>query len=314
MWRAFFGTVMLVLVMVTSLVIVKRRLRYEAWFLVHLLAYMGIALSWPHQLADGNEFVVDSHATLYWSVLYFGTLGLAVLFRLGWPLIKSLVFNLRVHEVVQETENVYSIVISGRWLDRLGARAGQFFLWRFLTWGRFWQAHPFSLSSAPDGKTLRITVKHSGDFTRRIGELKPGTRILVEGPFGVFTDAVRRREKLVMIAGGIGISPIRSLLEETAGDAVLLYRAVSESDLVFRDELDSLALRHGTRVHYLTGDFRLPQYAGYLSTDHLEELVPDVTEREAYVCGPPLMMAMVEKNLRAVGVPRRHIHRERFAL
>lgn len=314
MWRALFGTVMLVLVALTSLVIVKRRLRYEAWLGVHLLAYGGVILSWPHTTADGNEFLLDSHSALYWTALYFGTLGLVVLCRLAWPLLQSLRFNLRVREVIQESPNVYSVIMSGRRLDKLSAKAGQFFLWRFLSWGRFWEAHPFSLSAAPDGESLRITVKQSGDFTAHIGDLKPGTRVIIEGPFGVFTDAARRSGKMLLVAGGIGISPIRALLEETTVDTVLLYRAVKESDLVFREELDSLAFRRGTRVHYLTGDFRVSPSDRYLSPDHLAELVPDLSERDAFVCGPPPMMAMVEKNLRRAGVPRRYIHSEKFAL
>ena len=134
--------------------------------------------------------------------------------------------------------------IVGRRLDRLGAEPGQFFLWRFLDRRRIWSAHPFSLSAAPDGTSLRITVKALGDHTARLGGVRPGTRVLAEGPFGVFTESARRRrDKVLLIAGGIGITPIRSMVERMRGDVVVIYRALSDGDLVFKRELDELMAR-----------------------------------------------------------------------
>src|SRR5207302_8684490 len=133
-------------------------------------------------------------------------------------------------------------------LGRLGAHAGQFFLWRFLDRRRWWASHPFSLSAAPDGRSLRITAKALGDFSSRMGECRPGTRVLAEGPFGVFTEAARRRQKVALIAGGIGITPIRALMEDMAGDVVVVYRVVSDDDVIFRDELEALARERGIRL------------------------------------------------------------------
>ena len=137
--------------------------------------------------------------------------------------------------MVEEGPGVVSLRIAGRRLDRLGAEPGQFFLWRFLDRRRIWSAHPFSLSAAPDGQSLRITVKALGDHTARLGGVRPGTRVLAEGPFGVFTESARRRrEKVLLIAGGIGITPIRSMVERMRGDVVVLYRALADGDLVFK--------------------------------------------------------------------------------
>ena len=308
MITATVGTGLLIAVVVTSVVIVKRRLRYETWYLVHLSAYAGIALGWFHQIPTGNELVLDTVAADYWRALYVATLALLVGYRVLVPLANALRFRLRVAEVVAEGPGVVSLRITGRRLERLGARAGQYFVWRFLSRGRWWTAHPFSLSAAPDGRSLRITVKALGDHTARLGSIRPGTRVLAEGPFGVFTAAARKRDKSLLIAGGIGITPIRALLEELRGDALVLYRVLAEEDVLFRDELE------GHPVQVVAGNHATAEGADLLSPDHLRELVPDLAERDVFVCGPPAMTQAIARNVRKAGVPRRHVHTERFAL
>jgi predicted ferric reductase len=314
MITATVGTVLLIAVVATSIVIVRRRLRYEWWYAVHLLAYAGIALAWFHQIPTGNELVLDKIAADYWRALYVATIVLIVGFRVIAPVAAAFRYRLRVAAVVEEGSSVVSLWITGRRLDRLRADAGQFFIWRFLTRDRWWKAHPFSLSAAPDGRSLRITVKALGDDTAHIGEIPVGTRVVAEGPFGVFTDANRRREKLLLIAGGIGITPVRALLEKLRGDVLVLYRVVSEEDIVFRRELDELAHSTGAGLRYVVGDHATDEGRDHLSPAHLHELVPDITERDVYVCGPPGLIDIVTRHVREAGVKRSHIHAERFAL
>jgi predicted ferric reductase len=314
MITATVGTALLIAVVITSVVIVRRRLRYEAWYAVHLLAYAGIALAWFHQIPTGNELVLDRVAADYWRALYLGTLGLLVAFRILGPALNALRYRLRVAEVVAEGPGIVSLRISGRRLDRLDARPGQFFLWRFLDRKRWWAAHPFSLSEAPDGRSLRITVKALGDFSSRLAEITPGTRVVAEGPFGVFTAAARRREKIVLIAGGIGITPIRALMEDMSGDVVVVYRVVRDEDVIFRDELEELARERGIALHLVVGDHTTEDGARLLSPAHLQELVPDIAERQVYVCGPPAMTEVLDRNVRRANVPPRFIHTEKFAL
>jgi predicted ferric reductase len=314
MITATIGTAMLLAVVATSVVIVKRRLSYEWWYAVHLLAYAGIALAWFHQIPTGNELVLDGTAADYWRGLYLATLAILVVFRLLVPFWQLFRYRLRVAGVDDEGPGVVSLRLTGRNLDRLGAEPGQFFLWRFLDLRRVLSAHPFSLSAAPDGKSLRITVKALGDHTARLRGVRPGTRVLAEGPFGTFTESARRRrEKVLLIAGGIGITPIRSMVDRMRGDVVVLYRALGDADVVFRSELDDLAARSRLAVHYVVGDHR-GEGARLLSPDHLRELVPDAAERDVFLCGPPAMTDVISRNLRAAGVPRRHVHLERFAL
>ncbi len=314
MITATVGTVLLVGVVVTSVVIVKRRLRYEWWYSVHLLAYAGIALAWFHQIPTGNELVLNTIAADYWRALYVATIALLVVFRVLAPALATLRYRLRVAAVVAEGPGVVSLWITGRGLHRLHAQAGQFFLWRFLMRGRWSKAHPFSLSAAPDGRSLRITVKALGDDTERMAEIPIGTRVVAEGPFGVFTDGARRREKVLLIAGGIGITPVRALLQQMRGDVVVLYRVVSDADILFRRELDGLARSSGTELRYVVGDHTTEEGRRHLSPDHLREIVPDIAERDVYVCGPPGLTDIVTRNVRGAGVRRSHIHAERFAL
>jgi len=310
MITATVGTALLVVVGLTSVVIARRRLPYEWWYAIHLTAYAGIALAWFHQIPTGNELAVDELAANYWRALYIVTLGAVVVFRVAVPVVNALRFRLRVAEVVPEGRDAVSVRLTGRRLDRLGARPGQFFLWRFLTRGRWWESHPYSLSQAPDGCSLRMTAKAVGEYSRGLRELPVGTRAVTEGPFGVFTSDARRCEKTLLIAGGIGITPIRALLEELDGDTVVLYRVIEPEDALFADELRQLR----ARVEIVAGDHADEQGRNLLSPEHLRELVPDIAERDVFVSGPPGMVNAIENNGRRAGVPRRQVHSERFAL
>jgi len=314
MIAATVGTVLLIAVVGTSLVIVRRRLRYESWYAVHLLVYAGIALAWFHQIPTGNELTANATAANYWTALYLITVALLVWFRFLTPAYGAFRYRMRVESVTAEGPRVVSLRITGRRLDRLDARPGQFFLWRFLSRGRWWESHPFSLSEAPNGRTLRITVRAAGDFTRRVGEIPPGTRVIAEGPFGVFTEVVRRGERVLFIAGGIGITPIRAMLEQMAGDLIFIYRVVREEELIFRAELERLSRQRGFVLCFVVGDHARPEGKDLPSPAHLRHIVPDVGDRDVYLCGPPPMMRVLERNLRCAGVSRTHIHSERFAL
>lgn len=311
---ALAGLALLGAVAVTSAVIVRRRLRYETWYFVHLYAYLGVALAFSHQLATGSDFVGEPAARAYWYGLYAFTLGALLVFRLGVPLARTLRHRLRVARVVEEAPGFVSIEIEGVRLERLRARTGQFFTWRFLTRDRWWEAHPFSLSAAPDGRRLRITVKGVGDYTEALRAIPAGTPVIAEGPFGSFTTATRRRPRVALIAGGVGITPIRALLEDMPGgpgDIAVVYRALREDHVILRAELDELAGRRGADIHYVVGDHR---DGDILSSEHLLQLVPDIAARDVYVCGPTAMTEATRASLGRSGVPRRHIFTERFAL
>jgi predicted ferric reductase len=203
----------------------------------------------------------------------------------------------------------------GRHLDRLPARAGQFMLWRFPGHNRWWQVNPFSLSAAPNGASLRLTAKAVGSTSAGLRDLPVGTRVFAEGPYGAFTSLRRTRESTLLIAGGVGVTPVRALLEELTGPAVVLYRVQTAADAVLLAEMQALAAARGAEVHVLPGRTGAgdPPNTPF-EPAALVTRVPDIRERDVFVCGPPAMTGAVLRSLRALGVPRRQIHAERFRL
>jgi predicted ferric reductase len=309
------ATAMLIVVGITSARAARRHLRYETWYFVHLYTYIAIALSFSHQLATGNEFATHPANRAFWVALYLVTFGILLFYRVLVPLRDAFRYQLRVASVVPEGDDAVSVYITGRDLERMPAQAGQFFRWRFLDRRSWWEAHPFSLSAAPNGKYLRITAKGVGDHSRALRQVRPGTRVMAEGPYGNLTAWRRTRRRVALIAGGVGITPLRALLETLPGrrgEITLLYRVRSERDVLFRTEIDELANARGIEVRYLYG--RRNKKPEPLSPSHLIQHLPDVTRRDVYLCGPPGMMDLAALSLRELGVPRSQIHYERFEL
>jgi predicted ferric reductase len=306
---------MLVAVGAMSARAVRRRLPYEAWHFTHMYAYLAVALAFAHQLAVGVD--LRSHAArIGWTVAHLLVLACVLRYRVARPVLLAARHRLRVHQVVQEADRVVSIYVSGRGLERLGAQAGQFFRWRFLTRDGWWQAHPFSLSAAPTPGMLRLTVKAVGDHTRALQRLRPGVRVIAEGPYGALTGAQRTRRRVLLIAGGIGITPMRALMEGLPGgpgDISLIFRGDLDGARVFAHELRALAARRGVLMHYVLGPRAkcCPRHDP-LSARRISRLVPDVGRRDVYLCGSPGMMSTARRALRQAGVPRRRIHAERF--
>jgi predicted ferric reductase len=316
MLMAYVGTALFVLIAVTSIRAARRRISHESWHFIHLYAYLAIVLSFGHQLAAGSDFAGDPVAVAYWVALYVAAALLVLTFRVVMPGRMALRHRLRVQSVVPEAPDVLSVYITGRGLDRLPVRAGQFFTFRFLTRDLWWQVHPFSLSAAPNGRYLRITVKQLGDFTRSLSGLRPGTPVLVEGPRGMFTSVRRRYPRALLIAGGIGITPLRALLEEMPqrkGSVALLYRARTWADVVFKAELDQMVTARGGVIHYIVGRRGREVHPRPFAPGFLLEAVPDLRRRDVFICGPPELVDDVSASLAALRVPTRQIHRERFA-
>ncbi|MGW2523932.1 ferredoxin reductase family protein [Streptomyces sp. NPDC001617] len=292
---------------------VRRRLRYETWHGLHLLLYVALGLSFVHQLQETTTFSSSAPAKIYWWALWLCTFGALVTGRIAMPLWRNAYHRFEVTAVVPESDDVVSVHVTGRHLDRLPARAGQFCIWRFPGHNHWWQANPFSLSAAPDGRTLRLTAKAVGSTSAGLRHVPVGSRAFVEGPYGAFTSLHRTRPGALLIAGGVGITPVRALLEEElAGDVVVLYRVRSEHDAVLVDEVRALVADRGGQLHLLTG--RTAERNSPFEPDSLRALVPDMTERDVYVCGPPAMTSTVLGALRRLEVPDRHVHAERFGL
>ncbi len=319
MLLAVAGTGCLVLVVLTSVRAARRRLRYESWHLLHLYAYLGVGLALPHQLWTGQQFLSSRGATVFW----WSAWAAAAIAVLGWrvvlPLARSTRHRLRVTSVQDEGDGVVSVYLAGRRLDRLRAEAGQFFGWRFLGRPGWTRSHPYSLSAAPDGRSLRISVKALGDGSAELAGVRPGARVLVEGPYGRLSPRARTQRKIALIGAGVGITPLRALaegLDYAPGDAVLLYRFRDRP--LFEREFQVLARERGLRVLWLPGRRRsraswLGAHAGRADdTTALGHWVPDLAERDVYVCGPEAWADDVRRSALALGLPPDRFHVESF--
>jgi predicted ferric reductase len=292
----------------------RRRLQYEVWHGLHLLLYVALGLAFVHQLQETTTFTSSAFATAYWWILWLFAFGALLTGRVAVPLWRNTYHQFRVVAVVPESDNVVSVYVTGRHLDKLPARAGQFCIWRFPGHNHWWLANPFSLSAAPGGQGLRLTAKAAGSASAGLRDVSVGSRAFVEGPYGAFTSLHRTRPGVLLIAGGVGITPVRAMLEEqTTGDVVVLYRVRSEADAVLLDEVRHLVALRGGRLQLLTGrtgEGGVPPF----DPGSLYRLVPDITERDVYVCGPPAMTRAVLSGLRDLQVPARQVHAERFGL
>ena len=317
---AFLGLGLLIVVVITSLVAVRRRFSYEAWHLVHLLSYAAVLVAVPHQLSNGGILTEGSVQRVYWIALYVLAFGSIAAYRFVEPIASSLRHRMTVAGVETVAPGVSSLHLSGRNLGALDAAGGQFFVWRFWSRRTWWHSHPLSLSAVPSDSTARITLRDLGKGSSELAGLRPGTRISIEGPYGIFTPAARTAPRLAVIAAGIGITPVRALLEHSdlrPGEATILLRASTAAETWLWDEVVALARRKGATVYTMVGR-RDPATPGWMPEADarrgvtLGSVFPHLSESDLYVCGPTGWLDLVEASAVATGLPTHQLHSERF--
>jgi len=314
------GFWLLIAIVVTSLAAVRAKWKYENWHAVHMLTYVVIAFSIPHQFVYGTTFsgiaatATDTFARWYWAIMWTVSVGAFLVFRWLRPLWHLARRQITVARVDHNADGTISVWMTGRGLERMHARAGQFFLFRFLAPGMWNQAHPFSLSQSPRGDVMRITVKPVGDFTSAMADLLPGTKVMAEGPLGRFTTLHRRAHGTVLIGAGSGIAPMVSLLEELdgSGPTVVILRASTPEQVPHLDEVRALAEARGAALYLLTGR----RSAGWLPQGmaaRMTQLAPALVASDVYVCGPQPWVETILAEARACGTPEEQLHLEEFA-
>lgn len=311
MLPAFVGFILLILAGITSYKQVRSQIKYETWWVIHLYTYLGVALSFMHQILTGGMFIGHPLNRAYWIGLYVAVLLAIVTWRIALPTYRSLRHNLVISRIENEGPGVVSIYVSGKEISKLRAQGGQFFNWRFLTKDRWHESHPFSLSAAPTDNELRFTVKALGDSSQSIEKIPIGTRVIIEGPYGIFTrDMASQFKHVTLIGGGVGITPLRAIIEEIPDSTTIdvIYRARDESDLVLKDELDKLASTRGIRVNYLVG----PRTLFPINQFTIKKYAPRFADSDVYVCGPQTLIDAVVDACKEAGIPKNRIHHEAF--
>ncbi|MEU9568082.1 ferredoxin reductase family protein [Streptomyces sp. NPDC048161] len=308
------GTIGFLLFLMTGILsarAARRRMSYEAWHYLHFATYLAVFLAFGHQLSNGADFVGNRLAQVAWYALFLGVAALVAWYRFAVPVRRGLRHRLRVATVHPEAPGVVSVHLTGLHLDDLGGEPGQFLRWRFLARGLWWTANPYSLSAPAHPGHLRITVKTAGGHSAALARLRSGTRVWAEGPYGGFTANRRTAPKVLLLAGGVGITPLRTLFETLPDQVTLVYRARRAADLALRGELDEIATRRRATVHYIVDE--PAGYSSPLTARALSTLVPDLAAHDVYLCGPPGMTEAAVRALREAGVPARRIHHESFA-
>lgn len=313
-FAAYIGLILLIFVVIISIVIVRKKLRYETWYFTHLFTYLAIGLALNHQLETGD--LRNSWPLFYWYVINFSVFGLVLLYRFVRPLFVFNRHRFKITNVVKETDNTWSIYISGKKMEKFIFEAGQYANINILAKG-LWYSHPFSFSSAYNGEYIRFSIKSLGDYTAQIAKLKIGTRVVIDGPLGLFVEKLSKREKYLFIAGGIGITPIRGMIESLTlknKDICLLYANRTEKDIIFKRELDDFCNQNQSlKINYIVKNTTTGLETGYIDKAKIVRLVPDFYDREVFLCGPKTMMELVISDLKELGFNSENIHYEDFS-
>ena len=312
--KAFLAALILLGVMGTSIFMVRKNLAYELWYFIHLSVYIAILFAWGHQLAIGTDFLSSSTFTYFWYMLYIFVLGNLFIFRILKQVLDFHKYRFSVSSITKETKDTYSLIITGWNIEQFNFESGQFAFLRFLSKDNWWESHPFSFSKGK-GEILRFTIKISGDFTKRLKELPVGTPVIIDGPHGDFTLGSSISKKNVFIAGGVGITPIRALLESSSKDnAVLIYASKTQSDIIFRKEIDTLSKNNHFSIYYvLSQDKRFKGLKGRITKELLTKTVKNLRKKDIYICGPQGMVQELTHELGQI-IPQRRIHTELFSL
>lgn len=336
--QASLAACLFVFVIVYSVLMSRRKWDFEKWYWAHLSVYIAILLAFGHQTSTGSDFVNSNPVlarwpdltwfTLYWYLLYAFVFGSLAWYRFIKPLWLFYRHRFTVDKVVNETSDVWSVYIGGNHMQEFTYTAGQFIIVRFLAKGYFLQAHPFSLSSYPNDKHIRLSIKASGDFTKTIGKLPANTPVYIEGSYGILTAKRCKGDKVLMIAGGIGITPFRGILEDLgrAGkDVAVIYANKTEIDIALRAELEELSEKYNIKIHHVLSNtpanslqlqassFQTYSF-GLVTPELITQLVPDTATREVFLCGPPPMMNALVTSLQTLSVPKSKIYLEKFSL
>ena len=326
-WPELLGAALLAVLWVilcTSLWAAFLGLSYRGWWSIHQLVFVAVVLVAVHALAIGSDLATGWPRAL-WLALLAAYAGLFVCVKVVKPL-RLRANRFTVAAVEQLNHNVWTVALTGQPGRVFRHLPGQFAFLKLHGRGLPAEEHPFTISSAPspDGGQISFTIKASGDFTARIGDFRAGDWATVDGPYGLFSHLVRapRAEPLLMIAGGIGITPMLSMLRHMAGagddrPVTLIWGNRREEDIVCRRELDAMAAGQvNLRIHHvLSRQENWPGATGFVDAPLLRRLLTaDELRRQVLLCGPPAMMALVGRALRSMGAARRRIHTERFAL
>lgn len=309
--NATLGTAVFAVVIGLSTKVLRSKLPHEVWYFLHLTLYGAILLTFGHQLNVGADFISQPWFSAYWYVLYGGVAAAVAWYRFLRPAINYFYHGFTIESVKAEAAGIYSVIIRGHDIARFQFEPGQYARWHILRRGLWYQAHPFSFSSPAGENQLRFTVKApSGDFSQQIPNLRPGTKVLIDGPRGAFVAGrADLAKRVILVAGGIGVAPYMSIVQtllDKGKSITILYAVRSASEIAFKDELTYLR-QIGVNVQVY-----LSERGQRIDESVLEPMIDG--ETVVFLCGPDGMSRALDRGLRQAGLPSARIISERFAL
>lgn len=307
----FIGALIIGVVVVSSLKEVRNKLSYETWYFLHLTAYGGVIISYSHQITLGSMLSNDKMLRWMWGILSAYVLLLVVLGR--WAaLVSAARHPLTVTDITHETDSTVEVTLGGKNLERYQGEGGQFVVLRMMKRGLWWKANPYSLSAAPTLDGMRITIKDRGDASAATFGLRKGDKVAVEGPYGIATPAIFDGHRPLLIAGGVGVTPVRAMLETLPMNSrpLVLLRARDTEDIPHFKEICALTEERRGDVRLVLG--RTAQLKGRdpFSPKVLHSLVPNLHSCVAFVCGPTSLTFAARKGLQDAGMSKSQVHLE----
>lgn len=290
-------------------------IKYETWKNIHRLIYVVFPIAFFHSLRLGSDTQRLPLKIFWWILLgvYLAILIYKIVIRFY---IRSRPFE--ITKVLQETHDTWSLFFKGKIKSY---KPGQFLFVQLIKDGKVSESHPFTISSSPTKDELSISVKSVGDFTSTIRDRKPSELAYIDKPYGIFSFLNYDAKNFVFIAGGIGITPFISMLRyiydtKLEKNITLIWGNKTSKDIAFKDELDKMAseMQSFKVVHVMSNQNDWLGEKGFIDAEKIKRYVSDFRETQFFVCGPPAMMKNVIRDLKQLGVPKNHIHYERFAL
>ena len=305
------GAMIIGVVIVSSLKAMRNKLAYETWYFVHLTAYLGLVLSFSHQITLGT--ILSSVTLVRWLWVVMSVyIVFMVLFGRWSEVVSAVRHPLRIVDIRRETSDSLSILIGGPHISRFSGEAGQFVSLRMLVPGQWWKTNPYSLSNSPSTDGMRITIKDRGDASSAVRKLRVGDRVAVEGPYGIITPSLFDGYKPLFVAGGVGVTPVRAMLESlpTNSQPIVLLRAAKEKDIPHYDEICAMTKARGGQVLTVVGRTAALKGQDPFSGKILQKAIPHLSEYMAFVCGPTSLTFAARKGLIEAGLPSSRVHLE----
>jgi predicted ferric reductase len=320
-WQVNLGKAALILLLIQvffALYFEAIKVDYNIWRFSHKGMVFVVILGFLHGIVIGPDIKGSLVIVVYWCVIFLIAAGIFGFRNLVVPFIRQ---KFTVSDFRKETHDTYTLTFEPQDRKSIYRNPGQFMFLKLIRPGRKSEIHPFTVSASPlRSGILQATIKQSGNFTDTIDQTKQGDIARIEVPFGRFSYVYHNPEKILFIAGGVGITPIMSMIRclaetEDSRQVTLLYGNKTEGDIIFRSELEKLPKNFKT-IHVLSrADDKWNGEKGYISKETIEKYAGDMIKKaHVYLCGPPAMMDSVIDYLRELGVSDRKIHYERFTI